>query len=177
MKITAKVSDISFDYSTGKPKLTITVNEKSAFLDGIDEIKEELLSVELKKYRPRRSLDANAFAWLLMGKLAENQGIAVSEIYRHYIREVGNNSDVVCVIDSAVDKLREAWEKKGMGWVTEKLPSKIDGCTCVMLYYGSSVYDTKQMSKLIDLIVQDCKALGIETATPEELSILKERWH
>lgn len=176
MRITAKVSDISFDYSTGKPKLTITVNEKTAFLDGIDEIKDELLTVELKKYRPRRSLDANAYFFVLADRLAEKLNITKEDIYRNCIKEIGGVSETVCVKNEAVDRLCEAWQQKGIGWQTDTFPSKIDGCTNVILYYGSSTYDTAQMSKLIDLIVQDCKALGIETETPEKLALLKEGW-
>ena len=55
-------------------------------------------------------------------------------------------------------------------------PSKIKGCVNVTVWYGSSVYDTKQMSRLIDAIVQDCKAAGIETMTPAELDALVSRW-
>ena len=44
-------------------------------------------------------------------------------------------------------------------------------------YYGSSTYDTRQMSQLIDNLVQDCKALDIETLTPEKLSLLMEEWN
>jgi hypothetical protein len=53
------------------------------------------------------------------------------------------------------------------------MPSKINGCTNVILYYGSSTYNTAQMSLLIDHLVQDAKALGIETMTPQELEALK----
>jgi hypothetical protein len=75
-----------------------------------------------------------------------------------------------------VDDLCEAWESKGIGWQTDRLQSKLEGCTNVVLYYGSSVYDSKQMSRLIELIVQDCKANGIETLTPHELEMLCEKW-
>ena len=60
--------------------------------------------------------------------------------------------------------------------MTEILPSKIAGCVNVVLYYGSSTYDSAQMSRLIDLVVQECQAQGIETKTPEELALLKEDW-
>ena len=60
--------------------------------------------------------------------------------------------------------------------MTDVNPSKIEGCKNVTLYYGSSTYDTRQMSRLIDLVVQDCKEQGIETMTPFELDALKERW-
>ena len=70
----------------------------------------------------------------------------------------------------------DVYKRQGLGWQVETLESKLKGCTNVVLYYGSSSYDTKQMSMLIDNIVQDCKALGIETMTPRELQALKDGW-
>ena len=55
--------------------------------------------------------------------------------------------------------------------------SKIPGYRNLRCYYGSSTYDTKQMSQLIDNLVQDCKALGIETLTPDKLALLTEEWN
>lgn len=126
-------------------------------------------TVEIKPYHPRRSLDANAYAWTLIDKIAEKTGEPKTEVYRSAIREIGGNSDTVCVLERAADKLCEGWSKNGVGWLTERMPSKIDGCVNVTLYYGSSTYDTAQMSRLIDLLVQDAKQLGIETLTPAEL--------
>lgn len=60
--------------------------------------------------------------------------------------------------------------------MTETFPSKIPECTNVQLFYGSSAYDTAQMSRLIDNIVQECKAQGIETMPTEKLDRLKEMW-
>ena len=132
--------------------------------------------VEVKQYRKKRSLDANAYCWALIGKLAEKTGYKKSEIYRNAIREIGGNSETVCVQDKAVDKLCRGWQHNGEGWQTETSKSKLDGCTNVTLYYGSSVYDTEQMSRLIDSIIEDCKAIGIETMTPQELEVLKQEW-
>lgn len=70
--------------------------------------------------------------------------------------------------------MRRGWEMRGMGWQTETMPSKVPGCTNVVLYYGSSMFDTHQMSLLIDHVVQDAKALGIETMTPREIEKLLE---
>ncbi len=177
MKITGSITDIAFDFNTGKPKVTLLINEKSQFLDGVDELRLcDKLTVEMKKFRPRRSLDANAYAWVLMHKIAENQGISVTEIYQKYVREVGGNADIVCVQNEALAKLKEAWARCGLGWFCDTFDSKIDGCTCVMLYHGSSDFDTATMARLIDCIVEDCKTLGIETATPAELALLKEGW-
>jgi hypothetical protein len=46
----------------------------------------------------------------------------------------------------------------------------------IRAYYGSSTYNTKQMSRLIDAIVEDCKEMDIETLTPRELDAMKSRW-
>ena len=75
-----------------------------------------------------------------------------------------------------VEKFRDAWSKNGLGWVTDTVKSKLDGFTNVVAYYGSSTYDTKEMSRLIDLVIQECNQLGIETKTDEEIKALMESW-
>lgn len=130
----------------------------------------------IKKFRKGRSLDANAYYWTLCDKLAPFVNLSKEEIYRNHIKNIGGNNDMVCVQNKGVDNLCSGWRKNGIGWVTETMPSKLEGCTNVVLYYGSSTYDTEQMSRLIDLCVQDCKAVGIETMTPQELEALVERW-
>ena len=135
-----------------------------------------LMDAEIKQHRERRSLDANAYFWVLAGKLAAETRIPVDEIYRNAIQNIGGNFDVVCVQARAADDLTRHWESKGLGWVTERFDSKIEGCVNVRLFYGSSSYDTRQMSLLIDNIVQDCKACGIETLPPDKLEAMKEEW-
>ncbi len=142
-----------------------------AFLDSMELGKK--YSAELAEVKNRRSLDANAYCWVLIGALSEALGRPRDEIYRHYIREIGV-SDVVCIKSEAAETMQAAWCKHGLGWLTDAFPSKLPGCTNVILYYGSSTYDTAQMARLIDLIVEDCKEQGIETATPAELALLKE---
>jgi hypothetical protein len=112
----------------------------------------------------------------LLDKLAEVLREPKEEIYRGYIKDIGGNSEIVCVLDQAVENLRKGWERNGLGWQTDVMPSKIKGCTNVVLYYGSSTYDTKQMSRLIDLIIQDCKGCGIEVLPPERLAGMIEEW-
>lgn len=146
----------------------------ASYIDSLDENKQYTLIIQEKK--KKRSLNANAYAWVLLDKLAAVLHIGKTELYRSYIKEIGGNSDVVCVIDKALDDLRKGWEHNGLGWLTETMPSKIAGCTNVIVYYGSSTYDTAQMSRLIDMIVQDCKENGIETLTPAELQSMCDEW-
>jgi hypothetical protein len=122
-------------------------------------------------------LDANAYCWTLLDELSVALHESKEVLYQGYVKEIGGNCDVVCVLDCAVDKIRQNWERNGLGWQTDTMPSKIEGCTNVILYYGSSTYDTAQMSRLIDLIIQDCKACGIETLPPERLAAMVEQWN
>lgn len=177
MKLTGRMTDTSIDFVTGKPRITLILNEKSIFVQGYDDLKDlEKISIELKPFRAKRSLDANAYCWVLLDKIAEKTGIPKEYIYRNEIKNIGGNSEIVCVTNEAVNKVRDGWERNGIGWQTDTFPSKIDGCTNVILYYGSSAYDTKQMSRLLDNIIQDCEALNIPTETPERIAEMKSLW-
>lgn len=133
-------------------------------------------TVTIKESRKKRSLDANAYAWVLMNKLADKLNMGVRDLYRHYIPDIPENSQVVCVPTEAVEKLQSGWEHNGIGWCSDTLKSKLPGCTNVVLYYGSSTFDQKQMGVLLDLIIADCKQVGVEYLTPEELERLKGEW-
>ena len=134
-------------------------------------------TVKFAAKRAKRSLDANAYCWVLIGKISEATGIPPKEVYRQMIPDVGGNCYVYPVRDDAVDRWVEIWQSNGVGWVCELIgDSKLDGYTNICNYYGSSQYDERQMSRLIDLAVQECKQLNIETLTPRELALLKEGW-
>ena len=133
------------------------------------------LSVEIKPYRARRSLDANAYCWVLCQKLSEKLNCTKEDVYKEAIRKAGQ-FDYVAVTETATEQFIKAWQSKGLGWYAEALESKIDGCKKVMVYYGSSVYDSKEMAHLIDYIVSECKEQGIETLPPWEVERLKKEW-
>ncbi len=174
MKLQGTLADISIDLKTRKPKITFLVNSNINSLEEIENV--PLLDIEAKKHRNKRSLDANAYCWTLLGKLSEKMNIKAVDIYKMEIKDIGVY-EVLPIKDVAVEKFIQAWQKNGIGWICEIIgKSKIEGYTNVKAYYGSSSYDTKEMSRLIDSIVYDCKMQGIETATPEELSRLKEAW-
>ena len=140
--------------------------------------KDKLYSLEVKEHRKKRSLDSNAYAWTLINKLAEVMRISPTEVYRQAIQDISGNSEVIPIKEEAVEQFKQAWSHNGIGWLCRDIGmSKIPGYRNLMVYYGSSVYDSKQMSDLIDHLVQDCKALEIETLSPEKLSLLMEGWN
>ena len=139
--------------------------------------KEKKYVADIKEYRERRSLDANAYMWVLVGKLSGKLGLPPEEIYRAAIRDVGDNYEVMPVRNDALERWKAIWQSNGLGWLCEEIgPSKLAGYTNVRNFYGSSAYDKAQMSRLIDNVVQDCKAQCIETLTPAELARLTEEW-
>ena len=131
---------------------------------------------EIRKVRKKRSLDANAYLWVLLDRLSAELGATKEELYRMQIKQIGGVSDIVTVQNHAVEKFRKEWEARGIGWQTETFPTKSDAYTNVRVFYGSSTYDTKQMSRLIDSVVEDCKSIGIEVRPQEEIDALLREW-
>lgn len=156
-------------------KCAVTVILPRSFLEQYDEYKDKDLRLKLCPWRNKRSKDANAYFWELCGQLSAKLNIPPRDIYRILVKEVGGNYEVTPIKNEAVDSWVEVWESRGIGWVCEPCgKSQIDGYTNVINYFGSSEYDTAQMSRLIGLIIQECKNNGIETATPSELALLSD---
>lgn len=136
----------------------------------------DALTVAVSKYRKRRSLSANAYFWELIGRLSEKLNISKEETYWEYIKHMGIYRSVE-VNNKAVDTIIKMWRSHGLGWIAEKTDDgEREGFSLINLYYGSSSYNTKQMSRLIDSVVNDCKEQGIETLPPEQLECMKREW-
>ena len=139
-------------------------------------MRECVYSAELKEWREKRSLDANGYFWKLLDELACCLGEPKEALYLRYVKECGPFRDFALTEEEA-GTFRTAWSMLGTGWPTEQVDYAEDGERVIIrAYYGSSTYNTKQMSRLIDSVVQDCKAVGVETLPPDKLSLLKEEW-
>lgn len=146
--------------------------------DIIDSLKDDTDYVlKIKQYRKKRSNNANKYMWALCGKLSDVLNISSVEIYQTAIKEIGLYRDVELSEEIAKFQ-RSGWELIGLGWFSEQIDYAENGNDVIIrFYYGSSVYNSKQMARLIDYIVNECKQQDIETATPEELARLCEDWH
>ena len=171
--MTGKLSNLSTN-PDGTQNITVTV--LSDFRETFDELKDKEIDVEIKKHYKKRSMDSNNLAWMLIDQIAAKMNTKKTEVYRNAIKDIGGVSDIVCVRDYAVDQLVKGWTHKGLGWQAETEPSKLPGCTNVVLYYGSSVFDTKQMTALITNLIQDAEALGIPTIAQKEIERSLEVW-
>lgn len=135
-----------------------------------------LKTAKIDKKRKRRSLDANAYCFVLCDKIAKAIGSTKEIVYKHFIKQSGKFS-ILPIRNDAVEEWIGIWESRGLGWQAEVMrDSKFEGYTNVINYYGSSVYDTKEMSLLIDEIVTQAKELKIEVMSPGEIEQLKEQW-
>ena len=181
-ELTGLIKDVSIDFLTKKPNLLLSINEQNELAKCFSELGQcDKVSIKIDKHREKRSLDANAYMWVLCTKLAEvrsKDGLKVTkeDIYRDEIRALNVYYDDE--IEPEKVKWRcAAWEEIGTGWITERVDFTADGNKeIIRFYYGSSRYNTKQMSKLIDNIVQDCQAVGIDTKTPDQIAEMLSLW-
>ncbi len=80
---------------------------------------------KIEEYRPKRSLDSNAYCWVLLGKLQDKLHIPKEEIYKDLIKNIGS-FEIVPVKNEAVERFRQAWSNHGLGWITETMKSKLE---------------------------------------------------
>ncbi len=131
------------------------------------------LTVTAKKYRKKRSQDANAYAWVLISKIAKIVGSSKEEIYEQELLKYGcfyedEEGYIVVTVKNKVDMAKVDGHWKKYKWN--------DTFSSYMMVKGSSKYDTAEMSTFIEGVVFDAKELGIETITPAELERIKTAW-
>lgn len=169
-----KLKDMTFN-SDGTQNITITVG--ADFRETYEKLKDSSIKVEIKKASNRRSNNQNSFAWELIDQIAEESHKKVSDVYRDAIREIGGVSTTVGMKDEAIQTFREGWEKGHLGRQVEVIPgSTKPGWSNVKIFFGSSEFDTSQMSRLIDILIQDAESLGIPTLTEKQLEKYYGKW-
>lgn len=172
----AKIADFLFISPT---RQRITIDIEGDFRKQYEKVKDaDYVEVTVKKWFPNRSEDANAYLWLLCSKIAKKTGSTKEEVYRKEIREVGEFTPLPIKAE-AVEDFSRLWSMHGVGWFCEVVDdSKIDGYKLVFAYNGSSTYNSKSFSRLLDEVVQEAKGLDIEVKSEEELkSLYREENH
>lgn len=169
-----RLTGFSLTPDGGAQNITVTV--AADFRQTYDELKEDPVEIQIKKARKHRSLEANAYAWVLIDKIAEKLHLKKTEVYRKAVLDIGGVSETVLVPAENAHRMKAWWEAKGTGWQAVELASDEEGWTYLTCYVGSSEYDTEQMSGLIDSLIQDAEALGIPTITPKEELEMLRKW-
>ncbi len=170
----AAVYDKTLYREDGTAEVTFATRDRQG-VKALAELAGVEADVEVKKHRSKRTVRANAYFWQLLDKLAralsqrDQKPVSAEEVYAEYVRDYGRR-DFVYLYETAAKAFCEAWRQKGLGWLA--IPQENHGKAVqeVQVFYGSSVYDREEMARLIDAVVADCKELGIETKTPEEIA-------
>jgi len=174
MECTGKLESITRDWQTDKLLLTFSVNEKSA-VNEINNIQScEKLSIKAVKYREKRSLDANALLWVCLSKIANAMDPPADkwDIYLQMLKRYGKFTHI-CVKPNVVDAVKAQWrESEVLGEVN------INGQKAVQMlcYFGSSTYDTKEFSRLLDGVISEMAEMGLETPASEDMRRALEIW-
>ncbi len=169
-----RAKDIRMNVTAKGAEITLTTDDRQIDISRLREAtaKGKQLSVEIKQHRNRRSLNANAYLWVLLGKMAEVLRTSKDELYLMMLERYGVYTHII-VKPHVVEQVKAQWRT-----VRELGEVIVNGQKGIQLqcYFGSSTYDTKQMSVLIDGVVSECQELGIDTLPPDEIQMMKNQW-
>ncbi len=171
-----RIIDLSFGINR-KQRLTLEMDDDARAL--FDQLHEEpLLSIEIKKYRKKRSLNANAYFHVLVNKIARKVGSSDEAIKKDLIINYGTVAKDKNGLTVGF-KLPRSVDVDSIYPYTRCFDKRLEGNTmfyCYLVYKGTHQMDTAEMAKLIDGTIQEAKELGIETDTPAQLARFKELW-
>lgn len=152
------------------------LTEDTIYQYSLGSVEKTEYDVTIEKHREPRSLNANNYCWKLLDLIADKVNSTKEEVYKKAVREVGV-FEMLPIKNTALTEFKRRWASKGLGWFCEELrDSKLAGYTTVMAYFGSSTYNSKEMSRLLDYVVEEAKELSIDVRTPEEIEKIKKLW-
>lgn len=171
------VTNPSLSFANNKYRLSFDIGNPVKARQMIFTVREkqiDKLVVEVDKPRNKRSLRSNSFMWEICGRIADVVRVDKNDIYRQAIRETDNFYQFV-IENEKVEHFQRIWKGHGEGWFADVIDNAEDkpGCKLIFGYYGSSQYDTSQMSDLIDRVLENAKHLGIEVLSERERSLLE----
>lgn len=136
------------------------------------------LILEINKYYPPRSNQANKKMWAVCRQIAEEMSKEFSitdiEIYQKAIRDGNEYQDIDIPNDELEERMR-MWGARGIGWFSEEMsPAPEGGKVTVRQYYGSSSYNSRQMSALIRRLIDDAANIGLRIEDPAVMALLSD---
>lgn len=157
------------EYRDGKLELTTSAPEALKWLYSFKPDKE----YDIVKHVEKRSRNANSYAWQLVTMLSKKLNIPTEEVYRHAIQNIGGQTTIVSMPVYAASDFKKAFLRGHIGRNVDVI-GESDGKVDLLITYGSSDYDRKQMSQFIESLIQDCRAVGIETKDENYINSLLE---
>lgn len=172
MEFTGQITNVSRDWKTDKYSITFSVNEPAA-ISAVDSLKDSKLSIKAKKYRKHRSIDANRMLWACIGEIAAAILADKWDIYLQMLKRYGSKYTYICVKPNMVEAVKAQWrESEVIGTID------INGKEAVQMlcYFGSSTYDTKEFSVLLDGVISEMQEMGLETPPSADMKRALEDW-
>ena len=142
--------------------------ESSQIVPFVEGMKEKTYTAEIKEYRKKRSLDANAYLWALINEISNVLRADKEEVYKQMLRRYGQTGLLRVMPDYV-----EAFKRSQKYW---EVVHESEKYTDFQFWVGSSLYNSREMSILIDGVVSECRELGIETRPKEEIDAMIEAW-
>ena len=159
------------DLREGRLVLTLPVWQGMQFVNNF-----KSGSYDMDPHKDKRSKDANALCWALCTEIGDAIRKEKEEVYRDAITHMSVYKDFTLTEDEALT-FQTAWGKLGTGWITEQVDYDPDGDHVIIrAYYGSSTYNTRQMSRLIDILIEDARSVGVITPDEEKIRSLLTDW-
>ena len=154
----------------GTQVVSFLLDKNEDFRASYDTLINKELDIQVKEHREKRSLNANAYAWVLINEIANAMKLDKDEVYFDMLKHYGQ-VEVISVKDGInLKNYIKYFEEFGR--------SELKGTLFIhyKIYKGSSEFDTKEMSIFIDGIIQEAKNLGIETMTPNQILEMENAW-
>ncbi len=172
MEFTGQIQNVSRDWQSGQYQITFTVNEAGA-INEVNNIKDcEKLCIRAVKFRNKRSLDANGLLWVCLGQIAEVLRTDKWNVYLQMLKRYGKYT-YICVKPNVVDAVKAQWrECEVVGETT------INGKEAVQMlcYFGSSTYNTKEFSVLLEGVISEMREMGLQTPASQEMERALKQW-
>lgn len=171
MEIRAKLGSPMID-ENGVMMLPIYTTDKADVFEARRKFADKEVTVTAKVARKKRSLDSNAYLWVLLQRMAEKLNTSKDELYLEVLERYGQFSPVV-VRPEAVARMKAEWRTvKVLGEVN------VNGQTGIQMlcFYGSHGYDQSEMGALLDGVTSEAKEIGVETLPPAEVERMVSEW-
>ena len=150
--------------------------ETNGNLEDIEKLKGKDLTIGLSRYRKKRSVDANAFLWKCLGDMAAVLGVTAWDMYLYSLERYGKYT-YIQILESAYEDLKRMWrETKVVGDFMSVNPITGDREKYleVLCFFGSSTYNSKEFSRLLEGVISDMEQMGLERPTDEHLKAIIE---
>lgn len=163
MKAKGRITGIQMPFRSKRPVVSFEVQAEPEALEKYMDID---LDINFSRHRNRRSIDANAFLWACLGEIARAINSDTWSIYLYMLERYGKFTHIL-VKPEAVEQVRQVWRET-------KIVGEKDGMIQMLCFFGSSTYNTKEFSQLLDGVVSEMKEMHLETPPDEEMKQLLE---